>query len=130
MIVYQTLNNKKTKFKPININQLLTLIKKTKDLQMLWVDFNDKQMYDILKESVPNNSFGKPMLHYKNNNNPSQILFCETFDNGDSIEFVHNTDDDYCKNDVSELISLIENDTQTKFVSDNTINPTNDTYVN
>lgn len=87
-------------------------------------------MYDIQKDFVPMNSIGKVMLQNKNNSNSLQRLFCENFDNTDPIEFVHNTNEDYCENDVSELISLIENNTQTKFVSENTINPTNDTYVN
>lgn len=131
MVVYQTLNNKKSNFKSINICHLFELVEKTKDLQLLWVDFDNEEMYDILKESVPMNSFGKTMLQYKNDGYSSQRLFCENLkDKNDSIMFVHNTNDDYCENDISELISLIENNTQTKFVSENTINPTNDTYVN
>ena len=127
MNIFQTLNNKKTNFKSVNMVDLIQLTKKTKDLDLFFVDFENTKMYNLLIESdnIPMNSLGKVMLQYKDD----QILFCENYHNDNPIEFVQNFDDQYNDN-ITDLISLIENNTKTKFVNEQSLTPLSSNYVN
>jgi len=127
MNIFQTLNNKKTKFKSVNLVDLLKLTEKTKNLNLFFVDFENTKMYDLLTEfdNIPSNSKGKVMLKFKDD----QILFCENYQNDNPIEFVQNFDDQYNDN-ITDLISLIENNTKTQFVNEQSLTPLSSNYVN
>lgn len=133
MNIFQTLNNKKSNFKSVNGFDLIKLTKNTKDLDMFWVDFENTEMYDMINDekSIPSNSSGRVMLQYKWNGYSYQRLFCE-FQNGfnNSVEFVHNYEDDSCDENISDLISLIEVHTQTKLVNEQSLTPLSSNYVN
>ena len=121
MNIFQTLNNQKSNFKPVNVFDLIKLTKNTNDLDMFWVDFENTEMYDMInnQKTIPSNSHGKVMLQYKCDGYSSQRLFCE-FQNdfNNSVEFVHNYEDDGSDENISDLISLIEVHTQTKLVNE------------
>lgn len=119
MIVYQTLNNQKNKFKKVTYKQIEDLTKKTKDLDFIWVDWENREMYNIINEpkKIPLRSKGSTMLQYKDDGVTSQRLFIEGWVENNP-EFIFNDDCENCNEDISDLISLIEVHTQTKLVNE------------